>query len=310
MKINSVTRQSGLLAAALLLAIVVANVAFAAVHAASEGIALWLRAIATALLLLASGMLVGRMSIKGGIFRTFCTLPIPMFGIVACAACTDVAATNIYSAAFCLAVALLLFSESLHAPEAKNPVFFGSILLGGMALLYPPCIVLVALLPVAAVIASHSARQIAIACIGWLLPIFAVCYVSWYAGGDFFGTVRSVVGQLVEPQPFAEFERLPVVPIVIFSIVGLLVVAGIVLRAMVRDSMLVSVRKALQMLAMTLAILLCACALPCCTIAIVPIVAVPAAVLAAFTLENGRTDIATIVYWLLLLLSVLHLFVR
>lgn len=310
MQINSVTRRSGLLAAVLLFAIVVANVAVAAAHAASEGIVLWLHAVATALLMFATGMLVGRMSIKGGIFRTFCTLPIPMFGIVACGAGTDVATTNIYSAAFCLVVALLLFSESLHAPEAKNPVFFGAILLGGMALLYPPCIVLVLLLPMAVVIASYSVRQIAIACIGWLLPIFAVSYVSWYAGGDFCGVALSWVERLTEPQPFAEFERLPVVPIVIFAIVGLLVVAGIVLRSMDRDSMLVNVRKALQMLGTTLAILLCACALPCCTIAIVPIIAVPAAVLASFTLENGRTDISTIVYWLLLLLSVLHLFVR
>ncbi len=309
MQINSVTRQSGLLAAVLLLAIVVANVAVAAAHATSAGVALWLHAVVVAAVLFTTGMLVGRMSIKGGIFRTFCTLPIPMFGIVACGAHLDIEATNVAYAAFCLAVALLLFSESLHAPEAKNPIFFGSILLGGAALLYPPCIVLVVLLPAAAVIASQSVRQMAIALIGWLLPIFAVSYVSWYAGGDFFGTVRSFGEQLSEPQPFATFERLPIIAIAIFAIVGLLIVAGIVLRSMDNGAMLAGVRKSLQMLAFVVVALLGACALPCCTIAIVPIVAVPAAVLASFTLESGRTDIATIVYWLLLLLSVLNLFV-
>ena len=311
MQINSVTRQSGLLSALLLTFIIVATVAGSAVRTNGDysGTMTWLDPFATSILLLSTGMVVGRMSVKSGIFRSFCTLPIPMFGIVACGAHLDSTTTGIAAAAFCLAVALLLFSESLLATGAKSPIFFGAILLGGTVLLYPPCVVLVLLLPAAALISAQTPRQIIIALTGWLLPIIAVSYVSWYAGNGIFDTVLGIVDGIVVPQPHADFVGLPVIPTAIFSITGMLILAGIVLRQIDRGTMLVNLRKSLQMLAITLVILLAAFALPGCTPAIIPVIAVPAAVLASATLERGRADIATIIYWLLLLLSALNMFV-
>lgn len=311
MRINSVTRQSGLLAALLLMFIIVVAMSVSAVRATGAGACprLWLDTFVSSVLMLATGMLVGRMSIKMGIFRTFCTLAIPMFGILSCGVYIDMPFANIAAVALCLAVALLLFSESLVVPGAKNPIFFGAILLGGTALLYPPCVVLVVLLPAAALISAQSLRQIIIGCVGWLLPIFAVSYVSWYGGNGFCDVAREMADKLATPQPFAAFDELPILSVTIYVIAGLLIVAGIVLRCLDRGTMLVNTRKSLQMLTIALFALAAACALPGCAVAMVPIMAVPAAVLVAYTLEKGRSDISTIIYWLLLLLLLLHLFI-
>ncbi len=311
MQIDSVTRQSGLFAALLLLLLVVAAITSSALRTSISpaGVPLWLDAVATALLLIVTGMIIGRMSIKAGIFRTFCTLPIPMFGIIACAAGIDAASTDIAAAALCTAIALLFFSESIIAPDAKNPVFFGSILLGGTALLYPPCVVLVLLLPLLVAISAQSFRQIIIACTGWLLPLFAVSYISWYAGNDFLATAHGIANALATPATTADALCPNVLSIAVFAIVAVLILSGIVLRYMDKATMLVDIRKSLQLQTFALLILLCTFAMPCRSAAIAPVLAVPAAVLASSTLERGRSDIATIIYWLLLLLSALRLFI-
>ena len=124
------------------------------------------------------------MSIKSGIVHNFCTLPLPMFGIIACSAQIHIGDMALSSAVLSLAVALLMLLECVVEPKAKNPIFFGALLLGVTMLLYPPCILLVALLPIVAVIAGLSLRQIVIGIVGWLLPLLVVGYVEWYAGNE------------------------------------------------------------------------------------------------------------------------------
>ncbi len=311
MQINSVTRQSGLLATLLLLLLVMAAVIATAVRACDEyiGLALAGRAFCTTILLFAAGMVVGRMSIKSGIVHNFCTLPLPMFGIIACSAQIHIGDMALSSAVLSLAVALLMLLECVVEPKAKNPIFFGAILLGVTMLLYPPCILLVALLPIVAVIAGLSLRQIVIGIVGWLLPLLVVGYVEWYAGNEALSIWYYVIDAVAATRPDDETENVAVVSIAIFAIAGLLIAAGIVARYMDKGTMLVNLRKSLQILTVTLLLLSVAAALPCHSLSLVGIMAVPAAVLVSSALEHGRSDVATIIYWLLLLLLLLHIIV-
>ncbi|MGN0007998.1 MAG: hypothetical protein ACI35T_07890 [Alistipes sp.] len=311
MQINSVTRQSGLLATLLLLLLVIAAVIATAVRAGDEytGFALVQRAFWISILMFATGMVVGRMSIKLGIVHTFCTLPLPMFGIIACSAQIDIGDTAVSAAALSLAAALLLLLECIVEPNAKNPIFFGAILLGVTMLLYPPCILLVALLPIVAVIAGLSLRQIITGIVGWLLPLLVVGYVEWYAGNEALSIWYYVTDAVAATRPAGETDTVAVASIAIFAIAGLLIVAGIVARCMDKGTMLVNLRKSLHILTVTLLLLLVAAALPCRSLSLVGIMAVPAAVLVSSALEHGRSDVATIIYWLLLLLLLLHIVV-
>ncbi len=319
MRITSITRQSGILAASLLLLTVVAEHLrmMTAMPCAAEAFGCmsspsWGRAAAATAALLVAGILVGRTATKSGIFRNFCTLPIPIFGIVACGifVTPDMFLTSI--AAVCVAGGLSSFIRTLSHPDEKDSVFFGSMLFGIALLLYPPCIVFVALLPFMALISFQSWRKILISAIGWALPFAAASYVGWYAGGGILDRAETVA------EWFEPFDRMPVhryvqsgfpvVATIMAAIVAALLVAGAVLRRIDRGTTLVKANKSAHVITAVLLLSVAAYAVPRCTAAILPVVAVPTAILAAAALDRIKAETSTVIYWILLLLTAAHLF--
>lgn len=319
MRITSITRQSGLLATSLLLLTVVAEhlrMMSATPHVmevvgctSSQS---WGRAAVTTIVIVTTGILVGRAATKSGIFRNFCTLPIPIFGIVACGifVSPDMYASSI--AAMCTAAGLSLFIRTLARPDEKNPVFFGSMLFGIALLCYPPCVVFVALLPFMALISFQSWRKIIIAAVGYLLPLAIVSYVGWYAGEDILDNAYSIAAWF---EPFHRtpvyspaHEGFPILSTAIAAIVMSLVIAGAILRRIDRGTALVKADKSAQTVSAVMVLAVAALAVPRCTVAMLPVIAVPTAILAAAALDRIKPETSTIIYWILLLLTGVHIF--
>ena len=320
MRINSITRQSGMLATLLLLLTAAAEylrMMLATPHAMEVAgcvaSASWIWSACTVILLAVTGVIVGRTATQSGIFRNFCTLPIPIFGIVACGifVSPDMYASSV--AALCVAVGLSLFIRTLSRPDEKDSVFFGSMLFGIALLLYPPCIVFAALLPFMALISFQSWRKIIIAAIGYLLPFAAVSYIGWYFGGG-IGDTADAIAEWFEPFRYATahyhmHERFPVMATAVGAAIALLIIAGSILRRMDSGNTLVKVEKSTHIISAVLVLAAAAFAIPRCTVAILPVVAVPAAILAAATLDRIKVVTSTVIYWIILLLTAVHLFI-
>lgn len=319
MRINSITRQSGMLATLLLLLTAAAEhlrMMSATPHAMEAAgctaPASWAWSAVTVTVLALTGVIVGRTATKSGIFRNFCTLPIPIFGIISCGifVSPDMYASSV--AALCVAIGLSLFIRTLSKPDEKDSVFFGSLSFGAALLIYPPCTVFAALMPFMALVSFQSWRKIIISAVGFLLPFAAVSYIGWYAGGSLSGTAHSIAEWF---EPFsctsahsAVREGFPILATAIAAIVLLLVLVGIVQRRIDRGTTLVKVDKSVHIISAVLILASAAFAIPRCTVAILPVIAVPASILASATLDRIKVETSTVIYWILLLLTAVHLF--
>ena len=316
MQLNAISRNSTIMATILLAVIVVAavlrywfapfsvEIADSAAHEKA-----WLVVVSVFLYLL-NALLQGKILQRSGLANSQCTLPIPIYGLLACGIymAPDMAASSI--ASLCFAAAIYLLLRSLQSIEETDSVFFASILLGATALLYPPCLVLAAVIPIAMVTLALSPRQILLMIVGYATPLFAASYIVWYRGGGFFDVCDRVFSSLALPQMLA-IEGKPYVAITLVAFVAVLTLWGVI-RSFVRPTkalVLMRVRRAfyfflLVTLAVSTIVLIPACDLTACAI-----IAVPLVILLSFVLDTLPNALSTIAYWTMLILFFVHLFV-
>jgi hypothetical protein len=178
MQLNAITRKSALMAILLLVAILVAVAVryvvspFELEVSDCEYRERIISIVLAIFLFLCGGIVEGKMLPRSGLSSGYCTLPIPLYGVLACGVfiAPNLLATAAASLAFAMAMHLLL--RSLHSAEEKDSVFFAAILLGATTLLYPPCVVLVGVIPLAVFILALSLRQLLLMATGYLLPLF------------------------------------------------------------------------------------------------------------------------------------------
>lgn len=263
------------------------------------------------LLFLCGGFVEGKMLPRSGLSKSYCTLPIPLYGVLACGVVLspDTLQAAVVSLSFALAIYLLL--RSLHSAGEKDSVFFASILLGGMVLLYPPSVVLVAVIPLSIFILALSFRQALIMVVGYVLPLFAASYVVWYGGDDMLQFGRNLI-QSLSLQGMGEITQIPYISIVMIVAVVAILSWGTIYTALCPDKrfMMVRVRRSLKLFVGMLVLALSMLLLPSCNLIAAAIIAVPLTILLSFVLDALPNNQSAIAYWLLLALVVLHLFIE
>jgi hypothetical protein len=316
MQLNAITRKSALMAILLLVTILVSvavryvvapfEVELADCEYRERVITIFLAMF----LLLCCGVVEGKMLPRSGLSSGYCTLPIPLYGLLACGVfvAPNLLATAVASLAFAVAMHLLL--RSLHSAEEKDSVFFASMLLGAMVLLSPPSVVLVATIPIAVFVLALSLRQALLMAVGYVLPLFSASYVVWYKGGTIFEFWQNLYSTLMTTQMSA-IENIPFLSISMVAVVIAVLLWGMVYAVVRPDKMfmLSRVRRALYLFLWVSLLSLTMLFIPACSLSACAIVAVPAAILLSFVLGILPNNHATIAYWLLLALFVSHLFV-
>ena len=314
MQLNVITRKSAMMAILLLVAIVVASVVryvhtpfeLELADGAYRGGSIALAAI----LLIYCGIIAGKMFSRSGLSAAYSTLSMPIYGVLACGVFV---ASNLLAAAaasLCFAVALSLLLRSLHNAEEKDSVFFASILLGTTALLYPPCVVLVAVLPIAIFTLALSLRQSMIMIVGYLLPIFVASYITWYGGEPFLHFGETLVASLCESQMSA-VGSVPYLAIAIVVAVVAILLWGIVYSIISPSKAftLTRVRRALHLFLWIFVFSLTMLLIPACNLSACAVIAVPATMLVSCVLDILPNNRSAIAYWALLALCATHLFV-
>lgn len=316
MQLNAITRKSALMAILLLVAIIVAAavryvVAPFEVELSDSLFSEQTISIVLAMFLfLCCGFVEGKMLPRSGLSNGYCTLPIPLYGLLACGIFVAPNTLATAAAAFCFAVAMHLLLRSLHSAEEKDSLFFAAILLGATTLLYPPCVVLAGVVPLAIFTLALSFRQTLLMVVGYLLPLFGASYAVWYGGSSFWQFGQNLLEALVVPQ-MAAVPHTPYLAIVISIIVVVILLWGGIYAVVHPDKMfmLAHVRRALHLFLWVSLLSMTMLLLPSCSLSVCAIIAVPVTILLSFVLSLLPNNHSTIAYWVLLALFVLHLFV-
>lgn len=316
MQLTAITRKSALMAILLLVVILVTAALrsrlapFAVELANSEYSERVISLVVAMFILLAVGIVEGKMLPRSGLSKGYCTLPIPIYGILACGVFVAPNIMITAAASFCFAMAIYLQLRSLHHAGEKDSVFFAAMLLGGMVLLYPPCVVLVGVLPIAIITLALSPRQMLLMIVGYLLPIFGASYVMWYLGGEFLDLSKNIVHSLMVPRMDAIAQTSYVAILIVVTVVAVLLWG--VGYAIVRPDkifLLTRVRRSLYLFLWVTLLSATTLLFPSCDLSAAAVIAVPLTILLCFVLNLLPNNHSTIAYWVLLGLFILHLFV-
>ena len=316
MQLNSITRKSALPAIILLVMILVAsavryaNTPFEVELADSAFRGRTISLVVSVFLFLCCGIVEGKMLPRSGLSKTYCTLPMPLYGLLACGVFVAPHMLATAMASFCFALALHLLLRSLHNADEKDSVFFASLLLGAMVLFSPPTIVLVATIPIAIFVLALSLRQAVIMVVGYLLPLFGASYFCWYKGDEFFDFGLNLYSALATPQ-ISAIENVPYLSLLLISAVAGILLWGAVYGLIRPDKMflLSRVRRALHLFVWVALLSLTMIFIPGCNLSACAIIAVPATILLSFVLGILPNNHSTLAYWSLLVAFVVHLFV-
>lgn len=316
MQLNVITRKSAMMAILLLIAVAVAAVVrymhtpFEAELANGVAPGGTLYMVVATILLIYCGIVEGKIFSRSGLGVSYSTLSIPLYGVLACGAFVAPNLLATAAASLCFALAMFLLLRSLHSADEKDSVFFASILLGATVLFYPPCVVLVAVLPIAIFALALSLRQSMIMIVGYVLPILVASYVSWYGGKPILHFGQNLADSLLVPQMGAIGE-LPYATIALVAAVVAILLWGAI-YSMVRPSkafVLTRVRRASHLFLWVFVLSLTMLLIPACDLSACAIIAVPATILLSYVLGFLPNNHSAIAYWTLLALFVTHLFV-
>lgn len=317
MQLNAITRKSALPALLLLMIILIATAVrsriapFSVEEADSCYLGRVISLILSLILLFGVGVIEGKTLPRSGLNKSYNTLPIPIYGLLACGIFFTPNTLPTAIAALCFALALYLLLHSLHRADEQDSLLSASILLGAMPLLYPPSVTLAATIPLAILILALSLRQALIFVIGYITPLFTASYIVWYRGDSFWQLFHNLAEAITTPQMDA-IVKIPYVAIIILATIATLLIGGF-LYAVIRPDkifLLVRIRRSLHLFIWVSILSLAMVFIPSCDISVLAIAAVPLTILLCFVLEILPNNFATIAYWVLLLLFVLHLFVE
>lgn len=137
-------------------------------------------------LMIFSGMTLGRLSIVYRIYGTRTCIPIPLYGI----AVLGVATSGFYLPAL-VASTLLTLSLKNFCYSQRNGYSFDRLFRGGMflsllILVAPVTFPLMVMFILSMALFRNTTREMLVALTGFLLPVFALCYLNWALGGIFY----------------------------------------------------------------------------------------------------------------------------
>lgn len=226
-------------------------------------------------------------------------LPIAVFIAFACGIFIPGEALAAFVCALLLMLATRRFISVFHKEYRFQEAFLGGFYLGLIPLLYAPGAVLLILVPALMNLYRRSGRELTVSVIGALLPIAGAWFVLWAEGHNALFL-------------FAEWWRcvavrsifLPTrVPIVATACVGLLLIlamTGIGWFAANRKGTRTRQRKVMTHISLTFGLLLASAAVPGTTLALLPLIAVPTAMVIPYAFTGRQAAVASVIYCLII----------
>lgn len=133
-----------------------------------------------------SGVTLGRMTVRYSLYSLHTYLAIPLYGFFACGLFVSSGFAVEYLSGALLVLSLNSFYASFRSGDyGFGAIFRGSLCIGIIPLIYTPALVLFLVIPLAVFLFKRSAREFLVASIGYLFPLFVICYLNWAMDGAF-----------------------------------------------------------------------------------------------------------------------------
>lgn len=266
--------------------------------------------IASGFFVLLAGTLTGQLTTRNNLYATNTCLSIPLYGIVACQIFLSGEFLPASLASLMLILAIKNYSRTFSNNIGFGEIFRGSLYLGLTPLFYAPCLALILIIPVVVVLSKPSFRKLIIATAGLILPVLTTCYVLWAIGGEFTGQLVALKESILHLQPFKQLIEAPIYEIAWLIFVSVLNLIALLLFF---TNMYAAGSKPFSIIMLAImALLLCVviATLYNTGIGMLAIVAVPSAMLMPLFFVRIQAKIASPVYLILLLLTILLLIIQ
>lgn len=119
-----------------------------------------------------------------------------------------------------------LLSEAINricfcvSPEPRmHYMFTANIAIGAMPLFDSSMLAPALLAPIVIMLSSKKPREIVVALVGLILPIFTYCYVSWCLGGEFSEGILQIWRGMVTPSSLADVDYLTLPRLIMLGLV-------------------------------------------------------------------------------------------
>ncbi len=178
-------------------------------------------------LMLFTGLILGRLTIRYNLYSVGTCLPIPLYGAFVAGLIAGPYCLSSIIAATLLALSVRNFSRAFCNGYGFDAIFRASMYLGMLILVAPASLPLILLLPTAVILFHRTLRETVVALAGLLLPILAYGYVNWGAGGDFTSPFILAWEAYVNGSPLDAVEALPLQNLIFFGLVFLLDVVAL-----------------------------------------------------------------------------------
>ena len=129
------------------------------------------------LLMLFTGMSIGRLTVRYNLYSVGTCLAIPLYGAIACGLAVGGDCLTTFAASALLALATKNFCRSYCNGFGFDAIFRASLYIGLLPLVATAAAPLLILLPLAVMLFRRTLREVAVAVAGLLLPALTLCYV-------------------------------------------------------------------------------------------------------------------------------------
>ena len=138
----------------------------------------------TALLMLYTGLSLGRLTVRCNLYGTGTGLPIPLFGLLLLGTLQGALTLKAAAGVLLLALSVRNFARAYRNEYSFDRLFRGALFLALLLLVEPSAAPLVLLLPAAVVRFRRTGREALVALGGLLLPPLTLAYLNWACGGS------------------------------------------------------------------------------------------------------------------------------
>lgn len=266
--------------------------------------------VLSALLTVLTGVVVGRMTILFSLYPTHCFFSIPLYGFVAC---------GIFIAADTLAVAVAAYLAALGVRYVcgayvrgmdLSKLLYAGVCIGLVPLFYVPASFVAVMALAAIAMFGFSLREIVVLLFGLLLGPAVVCYVTWFAGGDFTAPLVSLWEALAADSGYSLLGSDSVVALAAAGLLAFVMVCSTAMFLADKHSVGVKPR---GILVYNMAAFIAACAsflLPSASVGLFAFAAIPAAIIMPIMFMRVHESLSLALYISMVLVFFLHLFVQ
>ncbi|HBX90546.1 hypothetical protein [Alistipes sp.] len=264
----------------------------------------WARLLATLAFMLAA-LATGRMTLRHGLYGVSTCLAVPLAGLFMLGLLQGAGSLAVTTGALLLAYSTKNFARSFRNGYAFDALLRGGGYLGLLVVLFPATLPLAALLPFACLLFRRTLREAAVALFGAVLPLLLFAYVNWGAGGRFAAPFEALGGVFVGDY-LAALRGMSLAAWFFAAFLALLDAAAV--AALLRNLYGVGTQPRFILVYNigVLALVVLLFAGPAASPALLPLAAVPSAVLAPVLFVRVRPALATLLYAVSFALAALH----